>query len=84
MTMAEHKSNIKLTKDIPYLALMGKLWDVFWEDLGENLPRYNGTALYRINPTCSEYTVPGHRWINVACPHSNYEALLLSKLPITK
>ena len=26
--------------------LTGELWDVCWEDIGENWPRYNGTALY--------------------------------------
>ena len=46
MTMAERKSNIRLTKDTPYLALMGELCGVFCEKLGENWPRYNGTALY--------------------------------------
>ena len=45
MTMAERKSNIRLTKDTPYLALMGKLWGVFCEDLGENWRCYNGTTV---------------------------------------
>ena len=27
-------------------ALTGELWDAFWEDLGKNCPRYNGTSLY--------------------------------------
>ena len=44
MTMAERKSNIRLTKDTPYLALTGELWGVFWEDFEENWPRYNSTA----------------------------------------
>ena len=34
-------SELTLTKDTPYLA-----WGVYCEDLGENWPRYNGTALY--------------------------------------
>ena len=29
-----------------FLALTGELWGVFSEDFGENLSRYNGTALY--------------------------------------
>ena len=45
MTMAERKSNIRLTKETTYLALMGELWGVFCEDFGENRLRYNGTAL---------------------------------------
>ena len=28
---------------------MGELWGVFWEDLGKNIWRYNGTAIYLIN-----------------------------------
>ena len=34
------------TKHNPYLALTGELWGVFCEHLWENLPYYNGTALY--------------------------------------
>ena len=33
MTMAEHKLNIRLTKDTPCLTLTGELWGVFCEDL---------------------------------------------------
>ena len=46
MAAVEHKSDIELTKHTPYLALMGELWGVFCEDLGENWPHCNGTALY--------------------------------------
>ena len=47
MTMAEVKytSEVRFTKDTPYLALTGELWGVFCEDLGENLPRYNSTVV---------------------------------------
>ena len=34
--MAGRKLNIRLTKDTPYLTLMGELWGVFCEDFGEN------------------------------------------------
>ena len=44
--MAESASDIRITRDTPYLALTGELWGVYCEDFGENLPRYNGTALY--------------------------------------
>ena len=37
---------VELTKETPYLALTGELWGVVCEELGENWPRYNGTALY--------------------------------------
>ena len=46
VTAAEHKTDIRLTKDTPYHALTGELWCVCCGDCGENWPRYNGTALY--------------------------------------
>ena len=46
ITVAESESNIRITTDTPYLTLMGELWDVYCEDLGENWLRYNGTTLY--------------------------------------
>ena len=47
MTVAEHKSDFKLKKDTPYMALMGEMWGVCYEDFGENWSCFNGTALYR-------------------------------------
>ena len=44
--MAERKSNIRLTKDTPYLAHTGEVRGVFCEDFEENWPRYSGTALH--------------------------------------
>ena len=41
----KYASEVIFTKDTPYLALTGELWGVFCEDLGENWPRYKGTAL---------------------------------------
>ena len=46
MTVAESESDFRIIIDTPYLALTGELWGVYCEDLGENWPRYNGTALY--------------------------------------
>ena len=46
ITVAERESDIRIATDTPYLALTGELWSVYWEDLWENWPRYNGTALY--------------------------------------
>ena len=43
-TEAKYKQEFKPTKDTPYLALAGKLWGVFCENLRENQPRINGTA----------------------------------------
>ena len=45
-TVAEHKPDIRLTKDTPYLTLPGELWSVYWEDLGENWLCYDGATLY--------------------------------------
>ena len=51
MTMAERKSNIRLTKDTPYLALMGELWGVFCEDF-EKIDRViTGNATDSWNPS---------------------------------
>ena len=49
MTMTEQKSNIRLTKDTPCLALMGKLWGVFCEDFGEKKHHCDGIILYLQN-----------------------------------
>ena len=31
---------------MPYHALIGELWDVYYEDFWENWSCYNGTVLY--------------------------------------
>ena len=46
MTAAECKSDFKLTKDTPYLALKDELWGVDCEDSVENWPLYYDAALY--------------------------------------
>ena len=46
MTVVEHRSDLILTTDTPLVPLMGELWGVCCRDIGENWPRYNGTALY--------------------------------------
>ena len=46
MTDAGYKSEFVFTTDTPYLALRGELLGVYFENLGENWPCYNGTALY--------------------------------------
>ena len=45
-TATERNLDLKLTRDIPYLALTGDLWGVYCDKCDENGPRYNGTALY--------------------------------------
>ena len=45
--MTDSESDFRITRDTPYLALTGELWGVFCEDLEENGPGYNGTALYQ-------------------------------------
>ena len=42
----EHESDFELTKDTPYLALTGKLWDAYCENLGGIWLCYDGTTLY--------------------------------------
>ena len=49
MTVAERRMDFKLTTDTPYIAPTGELWGVYCKDIGENWPRYNGTALYLID-----------------------------------
>ena len=44
--MAENELDFRITTDIPHFDFTGELWDVYCEDLWENLPRYNVTALY--------------------------------------
>ena len=46
IAVAENASDIRITTDIPYLALTGELGCVYCEDLWENRTRFNGTALY--------------------------------------
>ena len=36
MTEAEYKPDFKITTDTTYLSLMGELWSVYCEDLGED------------------------------------------------
>ena len=45
MAVAGGKSDIKLTRNNSYLALVGKLWRVYCEELGANWPCYKCTAL---------------------------------------
>ena len=44
----ENESDIRITTDTPYFTLTGKLWGVYYENFGENWPRFNGTALYLV------------------------------------
>ena len=46
MTATEPISDLKHTTDTPYLALMGELWGVSYENFEENWPCDTGTALY--------------------------------------
>ena len=39
VTVVESKSDFKITKDIPYLALTGELSGVYCDDFGEHWPR---------------------------------------------
>ena len=63
---AEHESDLKLTRDTPYLALMGELWGVSSDDIGENWLHYNGTALYKENGSPESPTIA---WPTPQPPH---------------
>ena len=71
MTTAEHKSDFELTKYIPYLALLGELWDVFCENFWKKWLHYNGTALYLVMSTVQCFTLfDDHVWFaNVSRAH---------------
>ena len=57
MTEAEHqKLVVTLTKDIPYLTLMGKLWGVFCDDLGMQVSHF-AWQIPHVWP-----------WLNSCCP----------------
>ena len=45
MPAPERKSDLKLTKDTPYIALTGELWGVCYDNFEENWPHHNGTTL---------------------------------------
>ena len=63
VTDAEHKSDIKLTKDIPYLALMGELWGVYCDDLGDNWPRCISIKLWYVYwHTLVYFVISTHRF----------------------
>ena len=46
MIAAERNSYFELKTDIPYLALTGELWGVYYVNCEENWPRHDGTALH--------------------------------------
>ena len=48
MTTAKHNPDFGFPNDTPYLAFPGELWGVYCEYFGENLPPYNGIALYSL------------------------------------
>ena len=58
--MAECELDFRIRTDTPYLALTGELWSVYCEDLGENWPRYNGTALYFLSNNFHSWFLTGN------------------------
>ena len=57
MTEVEYKSELEYTKDTPYLALTGELWDAFCED-SEKLDR-----TVQCNRQAKNVILPGgHQW----------------------
>ena len=49
ITVTESESDIRITTDTPNLALTVDLCGVYFENFGENWPRYNGTTLHFYN-----------------------------------
>ena len=66
MTLAESESDTRITTDTPYLALTGELWAVYCKDMGENWPRYNGTALYYV--LCWQWNREHVGWMGLTNP----------------
>ena len=46
-------------KKLPSLTLIGEIWGVFCEDLGENQPCYSGPTLYVQNQYWNGYETVG-------------------------
>ena len=72
MTKGEHKSNICLTKDTPYLALTGELWRDYCENFGDSWTHYNGIVLYITGPLYGEVAS------EAASPHKSRVMLSLA------
>ena len=64
------------TKDTPYFALTGELWDVFCEYIGEIWPRYNGTALNYI------FLISVHQILSQACDIGGFLRMRLQEYKI--
>ena len=84
--MAESKSNIRITTDAPYLALMGKLWSFYCEHFGNRpvitalhcwLARLTGQLQHRLSlwqilwKTSITMLLFPFRWINSSQPEQN-------------
>ena len=78
--LAGYLSDLNLTTDIPYPTLTGELLAVYCEDLGENWPCYNGTALYLfiLHSQYHDCRCPGDARIQVI---SSYDIALQGHIP---
>ena len=68
VTTAELESNFKLTTGTPYLAFMGELWGVYYEDFEENWLCFNSTVLYLDFP-----------FVNHHCHHMHHPLIVIKK-----
>ena len=68
---AEYESEIKSTKDTPYLALTGDLWYDFCENFGDNCLCYNSTTLYVFGYYTFKVTAisPRGQWVKWVVPN---------------
>ena len=72
----------------PYLYLAGELWGVYFEDLGDNWPRYNDTALYMFIVDFQPFprwwaVVVGARHIPLMSPRMSASACVRLRFPMS-
>ena len=75
ITVAKSKSDIRITTDNPYVTVTGELWGIYCEELGENGPWYNGTALHYRCTDAKKYHALGY-----FCLHWSY--IIFYSIPI--
>ena len=64
--MIKHESDFEFTKDTPYLAPMGEIWDVYCENFGERWRSYNGITLYVYHGITTECVVYYRKTSNIS------------------
>ena len=75
----ERKSDFKLTTDTQYIALVGELWGVYYENFEENWPCYNGITLYYADICHGAIEAQGHQLLSYHLSHIFLERTTKSK-----